>query len=186
MKPCSESGTTLVEMLAYIAVLAVVINLAGSIFISVNRMNAVGTMALDRVGMRDEVRKDLGAAIRQAVRVVPGVGAYHTGADTLVMEIPPEAASPEVNRYLVLGFVTSKDRISRMIVEKRDGAYVAASCTTYALPVAAVRFSYDAEDPLNARLVRVDADIPNTHKGKEPVPLGFSAALRCRMAGGVS
>jgi hypothetical protein len=177
---------TLFECLVYIVVLAAIVNMTTSIFISTSRMNAMGTVALDRLEMRNEVRKEFSGILRQAAAIVPGIGAYHTGEDALVMELPPATGNPEIKRYAVLGFITAKDRVSHMYLEKRGGDYVVTACSTLALPVESLHFGYDKPDPMLARLVQVEMGVANTHKGKSAVPLQFTAGLRCRIAGGVS
>ncbi len=187
MKPsmrAANAGMSLIECLAYVAIFAVIVNLSMSTFMSATQLSSMGTRGLDRLNMTDELRDGVAQVLREARTVVAGVGAYHTGPDTLVLDMPPRTDAPDARRYVVLGRLGPDNRLARIEVAEKDGVYTTTWFSHYALPVAAVRFGYDNADPLCARLIAVEADVVNTHKGKAPVPYRFSAALRSRVAGG--
>ena len=182
----ANAGMSLLECLAYIAIFAMIVNLSMSAFVSASRLSAFGSASLERLAITDDLRDAVSSVVREARAVVAGVGAYHTGEDTLVVELPSLPGQPMARRYAVIGCVTSKDRLARMEMTETDGKYEITWCSTYSLPIAAVRFSYDTPDPLRARLISIETDAVNTHKGKPPVPYRFQAALRSRAAGDVT
>jgi hypothetical protein len=177
-------GMSLLECLAYVAILAVVINLSMSAFVSASRLSSTATAGLNRLAVTDDLREGISRALREARGVAAGVGSYRTGQDTLVVELPLLPDKPIAHRYAVLGRIISKNRLTHMEVAEIDGSYTITWCSTYVLPVSAIRFGYDNADPLRARLISIEMDVDNVHKGKPPVSYRFSAALRSR-AGGI-
>lgn len=181
LAPKANSGMSLIECLAYVALFTIIINVSMSTFISATQLSTMGSRGLDRLNMADELRDSVVRLIREAGNVADGAGMYRTGPDTLVLAMP---ALSGTHRYTVLGLVGPKNRFSRIEVSETDGAYEVTHFSHYALPVAAVRFGFDDADPLKARLVSVDASLVNTHRGKPPIPYRFCASLRSRTAGG--
>lgn len=180
----SRAGMTLLECLVYIACFTIIVNISMTTFVSASRFCSVGMAGLDRLAMSDDMREGVAGTLRQARRVVAGVGAYHTGAETLVVELPPWPQSPAATRYAVLCHIPEKKRMARLLVVEKDGQYTVTAYSTYALPVASLQFRYNNADPLRARLVSVDVETVNIRKGRPPVPYGFSVALRSIVAGG--
>ena len=179
----NTAGMSLLECLAYVAIFAVVINLSMSAFVSASRLSSTATAGLNRLAVTDDLREGISRALREARGVAAGVGSYRTGQDTLVVELPLLPDKPIAHRYAVLGRIISKNRLTHMEVAEIDGSYTITWCSTYALPVSAIRFGYDNADPLRARLISIEMDVDNVHKGKPPVSHRFSAALRSRAAG---
>ncbi|MCL4694799.1 MAG: hypothetical protein KJ060_20080, partial [Candidatus Hydrogenedentes bacterium] len=62
-------GMTLLEMLAYIAGLAIFINICAVAFIQGNRLMQVGETALLRMNAASEIQRDFTLAVREAVSV---------------------------------------------------------------------------------------------------------------------
>lgn len=182
----ANAGMTLFECLTYIAIFTVLINVSASTFISTTQLASIGTRGLDRLNMTDELRDDVSRLLREARAVTSGAGAYHTGPDTLVLEMPSPPDSANTHRYTVLGGFGPKNRLARIDVSEKDGVHTVTWFSHYALPVASVKFAYDNADPLQARLINVEANVVNTHKGRSPIPYRFSAALRSRVTGGAA
>ncbi len=171
----SHAGTTLLECLAYIAVFCVVVNLCVSAFVSTARLSAFQTTALDRMREVEDVREAFTRAVRSACAVAPGVGAYTSGANQLVLEMPSSDAA--VKRYTVFGMFGAKSRLARLDIVSKDGELDASAYVTYALPVKALRFECDSG---HARSVQCELDVPNAakKKTKPPVTYRFLAAFR--------
>jgi hypothetical protein len=178
-----DAGMLLLETMVYIGVLAVILNVALSIFISASRLSLMGTTALDRLCMVEEVRQVFSRGAHEAQAVAPGIGAYKTGPDQVVFELPSDHAAEGERRYVVFGRIISPARLSRMEIVEKDGQFSLAACSTYALPVSALQFGFPGDDPGRARLVSVELDVPNAGKTKPkpPVTYRFLAALRGRV-----
>jgi hypothetical protein len=173
-----SAGMLLMETMAYVAILAVIINLSLSIFLSVSRLSALGTASLDRLRMVEDFRRIVTADVQQAHAITRSVGAYATGTDQLVLEMPRRPEDPEAARYVVLGHITSTTRPGRLEIIEKNGQYSVESYSIDALPVVALRFAYDEDDPVKARRVSLDVDVPNVAKNKPPATYHVVAALR--------
>ena len=174
----NDAGMSLLETLGYVAVLAVLVNLTLTLFIGASRLSILGTTALDRLRMVEDVREGFSETVREARRVVSGVGAYETGPGQLVLELPPDASDGDARRYAVLGHITSALCLGRLEVVERGGVCEASSYSTYALPIAGVRFEYDSEHLERVRLVTLQLDAQNAAKTKAPATYRFQASLR--------
>jgi len=177
LRNTSNSGMTLIEALAYVAILAVVINGAMSMFLGASRLSFLGTAAADRLSEVERVREAFTGAVHEAQGIAPGAGAFRTGPDCLVLDMPVDPADG-APRYVVLGCLTSKTGLMRVEVTARDGQYVTESAMRFALPVAALHFAYDGAAPL----VTLDLDAVNASKdpSRPPVTYRFAAAPRSR------
>ena len=173
-------GMTLLGTLAYVAILAVLINLSMSVFVSASRLSALSTAALERLNTVDEVRVSFTRTVREARGVSPGVGVYKSGPTQLVLDMPLRPEDGGTARYAVFAQLKSPTQLSRLEVIEKDGALSPGNFSTYALPVEAVRFEYDAQDPERARLVTFDLDVENAGKNanKPPVTYRFLASPR--------
>ena len=149
-----SSGIMLLELMVSVVVIAIVINLSLSIFVSISRLSALETKALDRLRAVDEVREAFTRTVREAAAVVPGVGAYKTGDGHLVLAMPPSPG--EEARYVVLGPIKSPNKMSRLEVSKHGDQYVSEAYQTYALPAESFRFSYDKPDAQELGLAACD------------------------------
>jgi len=174
----NDAGMSLLEMMGYMAVLAVLVNLTLTLFIGASRLSVLGTTALDRLRTVEDVREGFTETVREARRVVPGVGVYKTGPGQLVLELPREASDGDTRRYAVLGHITSALCLGRIEVLERGGVCEADSYSTYALPIAGVRFEYDSEHLERVRLVTLQLDAQNAAKTKAPATYRFQASLR--------
>jgi len=170
---------SLIEMLGYVAVLAVLVNLTLTLFIGASRLSVLGTAALDRLRMVEDLREGFTETVREARRVAPGVGAYRTGPGQLVVELPPlETTDAPARRYAILGHITSSLCLGRLELVERDGAFETVSYSTYALPLAGIRFEHDADHLDSVRLVTLHIDAKNAAKTNESVAYRIQASLR--------
>lgn len=173
-----EQGTTLFECLVYVALITVLINLLISTHVSATRLSLSSTAALDRLASVTEAGEAFSESIRQARGVVESVGAYHTGPSQAVLSLPPDPADG-APRYVVLGHSPEANRLWRMAVVQRDGAFETESYSKCALPVTGLRIDYGGA-PTSARLLTIDIETPNAanRKDREAVVYRFMAALR--------
>lgn len=133
-----RAGYSLLEMLIVVAVLSIAINLCGSLFVSASRMSAVSTQALDRLGGVEELRREFTEAVRASAGVVEACGPYTTGAQTVVLRMPPVDGHA---RFRVLGTLGEADRFSRFDLEMVNGAVEPVLMVTYRQRVDGVAFS---------------------------------------------
>lgn len=104
MSPRSRrGGYTLVELLAYLLVFGVVVNLAGSLFVTASRLHMMGRDAIDRMHAVDDLASRFSTTVRGAVGVVDEAAGYVNSEDTLVLRLPHD-------RYAVMGRLRGDDR----------------------------------------------------------------------------
>jgi hypothetical protein len=89
-------GYTLLELLAYLSVLGVAVNLAGALFVSATRLHMLGDDAVTRMQALDEIADAFTDAVQESLGAVDGADGYATGEDTLVLRMPGD-------RFAVLG-----------------------------------------------------------------------------------
>jgi len=172
-----RAGTTLVEMLAYVAILAVVINLALSLFLSASRLSMLGTSGLDKMVVLETMREDFTETVREAVAVTERVAAYRADEDTLVLELPSEPG--EGRRFAVFGMMGAEPRLSRLVLIEKDGAFAAERLDTYRLDLEQAGFTLDAADPAQARRASLHVVLKTDRERKTPSTGNtFWAAMR--------
>ena len=170
---------TLIEVLGYVAVIAVVINLATSVFIRSSRLAALGTGALDRVNAVEDIRDGFIAAVRGSSGVSAGIGDHRSGSDRVVLTMPQRSGEDAVRRYIVFGPLRSDSRLSKLAVIEQDGKLSAESFVTYPQDLDSIRFSYDTVDSSESRLVMMDIETKRTvDRGRKRAPCRFAAAMR--------
>ena len=182
-----ECGMTLLEMLAYVAVLGILLNIAAGALMMCSRLSVKGTTAVDRANAIEEVRTEFTETVRAASAVRAGVCDYRTGPDQVVLEMPPGPDEPQARHYTVLGFLGTESRMSRLRIKEQDGNFSAEGLDTYRLPIESLKLSYDASEPANAHLVTIEVDVKDDRPIRgEPVLHRFSAAPRGIGKGGAS
>jgi hypothetical protein len=174
----SDAGMLLLECLMYVAILAIVVNLVASVFVSATRLSAVGTAALDRVNAVDDVREAFTRAVREAEAVVPGAGAFATGPNQLVLRMPLGAHKDAHARYVVLGCIDPAPGFKSLEITEKNGQYAPEAYTVCSLPVQSLRFDYGAGPPERARLISLDVVAANARKDKDPTTYRLTGALR--------
>lgn len=174
-----KAGYSILEMLGYIAVFAVILNLAVSLFISTTRLSAYATTAMDRIEGIEEVHREFADAVHEAVDVSPGVASYVSGGDRLVLELPQAPGGKGGARYAVLGDLKGNGRMAKLILTERDGAFETEYMATYGQIFVGIRFLYNTVEPAGARLVRLELEVDNaTAKNTIPRVNTFAASLR--------
>jgi len=141
----------LIEMLAYVAILAVGVNLCGSLFVTGSRLSALNTLVLDRLNGMAEIEREFTQAVRESYGVVPGVGNYTSNDVHVVLETETTKGQ---RRYVVLGPLHDEEHLSKLVLLERDGVLEPEAMTTYRLPLVRMDFSYP---PGGGRGVQLDA-----------------------------
>ena len=182
MKPTGSAnvaGMTLLELLGCVAILAVVINLTASVFITSTRLSVLGTTALDRMWAVEEIRSEFAGAVRASSGVCTSVGKYRSGTDQLVLRTARPTEQEGVKRYVVFGPIGADSRLSKLVIVEKNGKHSAERFVTYPLDLDSIGFKYDANVPHEARLVSLEISIRNEgSKHKTGAPHRFSAAMR--------
>jgi type II secretory pathway pseudopilin PulG len=137
----SRAGYSLLEMLVYIAVLAVGINLFVSALSTGSRLAATTTLQLGRIeGIRD-VQDSFTGYVRRAAAVVPRASSFETGEDLVVLRMPPD--QPEGFDYLVLGAVRGPERFTVLGLTEKDGAWSEVYGKTLRQPLGQQQYAVD-------------------------------------------
>jgi len=174
-KSRNEQGYSLIEMLAYVIVLGIIINISAPLFVSAMRLSKVGEAASDRLKGVEEIRSRISERVRGAVRVVPSTLDFESGEEQLILEMPDDP----VARRVVFGTFNHPNQVSRLELIKEDGQWVPDFLATYRQRITGLRFTYDTVEPTDAALVRFVVEIDN--KGMTntvPAENLFAVALR--------
>ncbi len=149
-----KAGFSLVEVLCYIMVLSVGINLCGTMFVKSTRMNAAASQTFDRMNGLVEINEAYLETVRAAQGVAEAVGEYESGPHSVVLAWPPDAEGRA--RYAVLGALRDPRHLSRLVLVEHGGTWKAEKYTTYRLALDAINFGYDTAEPRRARLLRLE------------------------------
>jgi len=178
------AGMSLLEVLGYLAVVGVVINLAASVFISSSRLSVLCTAALDKVVAIEEIHDGFTTAVHESSRVCTGVGEYRTGAGHVVLEMAQVSDEEDTRRYVVFGPIGSDSRLSRLVIVEQDGTSSVESFSTYRQELDWIRFSYDSDDVERTRMVAMKIEPKEAvDRGMKRPPYTFVAAMRAVAAG---
>jgi type II secretory pathway component PulJ len=99
----AKLGYTLIELLAYLSLFAVAINMAGALFVSATRLHMLGDDAIARMQAVDEIAAAFTDAVHESLGIVESADGYVTSSDTLVLQLPDA-------RVAVLGRLRGDDR----------------------------------------------------------------------------
>lgn len=167
-----NAGYTVMEMIVYVAVLAIAINLCGKLFLSGSRLSALNTQALDRLLAVSEIEKEFGRAARESVALVPEAGKYRSGEHVVVFRAEPEAGAP---CYVVFGAVRDAEHVSRMDLVQRNGTLACVRFETFRQPLSSIVFDASRAPLMNlAVVIKKDPGERNNLK----IVHQFAAALR--------
>ncbi len=171
----SQRGMTLIEMLAYIAVFTVTINLLSVAFIDTTRFVRYADKRLETAGQIDELVSTFQQDVRSAPAIVAAVGDYQTGPDTLILSAPGYGEAS----YLIYTLEPRLKRLARMVLDEQDERLVPLHITSPRVELDAVRFTYDSEEISEARCVTVEFVSGGWHDPRKTVqPISVVAALR--------
>ncbi len=151
-----QLGITLVEILAYAAVMLVVINLGATLFVSVLRMHDAGTTALEQAQVLRHFNAEFRRVVSESVALRPAAGAFETSEGVAVLELPPDPANGEA-RYAVFERIEHDDGfgLRRLVLQQTPEGLEAAYMKTYQIPFKALAFEFGDENaPARAVTVR--------------------------------
>lgn len=169
----ATQGTTLLEMLMYVVILGVVLNISAQTLLSCMRLSSYGTVMADRVTQVGEVERAFRQTAGAGCALADKVGPFAAGPGVAIVELP--ADSPDGRRYAVFGALRSPNEISKAIViQDKDGVRL-EGMTTYPLDVRSLSFSANA----TGRLLTMNVGTRSSHKqpNTEDEHM-FSVALR--------
>lgn len=181
--PRRNRGMTLIELLVYVAVFAVVLNVSISVFVRATRLSLLGTRTVDEMRMIGRIGQDFTETVRGAKRVCAEAGPYTTTEDTLVVELPSPAG--EGRRYAALGVLNPVPRFGKVEFTLKDGVLQVQRGITYPLDLDEARFEYNGSEPANTRSVSLRLLVKREVEAKKP-RLGstFQASMRAIARGG--
>lgn len=172
-------GMTLLETLALVAVLAVLINICGTAFVSAARLNSYCSKLVDRQKVLSDLKHDYSEAVHEALRVVPELGRFRTGTDQLVLELAPRADAPDVRRYVVMGKLTDKPDFVFHFIDDTDGRLSPHAIRSYDVAGANAAFEYGSDETIPPSAVSLTL-FPPEGAGDNAVTHRFVAAPRSR------
>ncbi|MBX3176601.1 MAG: type II secretion system protein [Candidatus Hydrogenedentes bacterium] len=136
-----NGGFTLLEMLVYVAIFGLTINILASLLMTGARLSATAALSLDRLaGVRD-VQEAFTTYTRRASGVAVSAGSYTTGEDTLVLAMPPSWGYD----YAVLGKLGEDggDHFGVLRLRNGDSGLESDFLQFRAQPLAHLRFEVD-------------------------------------------
>lgn len=170
-----KQGYSLIELLAYLVVLGVIINLSAPLFLSATRLSRLGEAASDHLQGVEEIQSRITDRVREAVRIVPSTLTFESGEDQLILEMP---ANP-LARRVVFGTINDPNKVFRLELIQQDGKWVHDFLAIYRQSITGLRFTYDTADPADAALVRFVLEVDNKGmKNTFPAENLFTVALR--------
>lgn len=127
-----QSGITLVHILAYVTILAVVINLGATLFVALLRMHDAGSSALETSRMVRRIEAEVHDSVSEAVALHPRIGDYTTSEDAIVLELPPNEETGNA-RYAVLQRLVDEDEfvLRRLAFEETPAGLNVSYMKTY-------------------------------------------------------
>lgn len=149
----AQAGMTLLEMLAYTAILLVVLNLSAQILVTCMRLSSLGNRTSERTEMLQQVEEGFVRSVQSSARVVDAFGDYRSSPQALVLEAPVEQT--EERCFRVLGPLDADGRLTERVFVQRNGNFELESQMTYPLHLAAVRFDYGGA-PAEARRITLE------------------------------
>jgi prepilin-type N-terminal cleavage/methylation domain-containing protein len=171
----SQRGMTLIEVLAYVAVFAITINLLSVAFIDTTRFVRYADKRLETAGQIDELVSTFQQDLRSAAAIVAAAGDYQTGPDTLVLSAPAFGEGC----YLIYMLEPRLKRLARMVLEEQDGRLVPLNIKSPRIELEDVRFTYDSQETSRARYVNAEFVPGGWHDPRKTVqPISVVAALR--------
>ncbi|GMU94114.1 MAG: hypothetical protein AMXMBFR4_31720 [Candidatus Hydrogenedentota bacterium] len=175
-----DLGATLIELLGYFFVLAIIVNLATGVFVQSSRLSALGVQTLESMRALQSIQGAFAQAVRASNGVAAEVGRFRSGPSTLVLRMAGGGADTGAREFIVFG-TFGGERIQRWHVRMEDGAEHVEGITSYPLVVADVRFVYDSPYPETSRLITMQIQPKQAAlKKRDSQPNTMSAAPRLR------
>jgi hypothetical protein len=134
-------GYSLLELLVYVAVFAVAVNIFVSLLGTGSQLSALNTLSMSRMEGVREVQEEFTEYTRRASVVVPEVGEYKTGPDRIVLKMPP--GQEEGFDYAVLGVLREANRFAVMGLAEKEGALEVVYMKTLRQPLETLLIEVD-------------------------------------------
>ena len=173
----NQLGLTLVHMLAYVTILAVVINICAALFVAVLRMHDAGSNALDQSQTLRHVEAELREVVSGAVAVRPEVGEHRTSNSAVVLEFPPEAETGAARYAVFRKLANVNDGVALQRLELRGEQLKVVYLKTYNPAFGAIEFGRgDETGPARAVTVRL-TPVDDGNPQREPREQVITVAL---------
>lgn len=134
----SPSGYSLLELLVYVAVFAVAVNIFVSLLGTGSQLSALNTLSMSRMEGVREVQEEFTEYTRRASAVVSEVGEYKTGADCLVLKMPQVQEGGF--DYAVLGVLREANRFAVIGLADKEGVMEVVYMKTLRQPLETLQF----------------------------------------------
>lgn len=149
-----NDGMTLLEMLAYIAGLAVFINVCAVAFIQGNRLMQVGETALLRMNAASEIQRDFTRAVREAVAVDVERSGFVSGDAQVILRMPQDPSEPDGPPFVLFGHAEDGTLfMNRYVV--RNGVLELERSKRFAVPFESAALTYDRSPGQGTRTVNL-------------------------------
>lgn len=163
-----DRGYSLIELLAYAFVLAIVVNMSVTLFLNAKRLSVLGEMVFERMSGVNEMGREFTGAVMQSDAILDELNSIVTDEECLILSQPAipfsGAGGPPVEagrRYIVFRVVDEGRHLRReAYVQDGDGLSL-EKLKTFRLPIAGLRFEYASDRPEESRTVRLHLHIDN-------------------------
>lgn len=153
-----DCGYSLLELLVYVAVFAIGVNLFVSLLGTGSRLSATNTLTMARMEGVREVEEEFTEYTRRATAVVDEAGDFKTGPDRLVLKMPPGQA--DGFDYAVLGVLREANRFGVVGLAEKEGELEVVYMKTLRQPLELLVFEVEGggERPLVHLRVKVQGE----------------------------
>ena len=146
-------GMTLIEMLVYVAILGVILNVCLVLFINSTRLSLIGMQGLERFNGTERIRAEFTETVRRSDSVVAAVGAYRTSEEVVIVRLSKNHSDDAKTQYAVWGRIGKEDAFARLVLSEEENNLSIERFTPYALEMDGISFAYDQTPVEKARLV---------------------------------
>lgn len=172
------AGATLIELLGYFFVLAIIINLAAGVFVQSSRLSTLGVQTLESMRALQSVQNAFTRSVRTSGGIAEEAGRFRSGPSTLVLRMPGNGSNTSGREFVVFGALGG-ERIQRWHVRMVNDVEYVEGIVTYPLDATNVRFVYDSPYPELARIITMQVEPKREAiKKYEPAINTISAAVR--------
>mgnify|MGYP003646086873 CR=1 FL=1 len=136
-----QRGFSLLELLVYIVIFAMGVNLCVSALGTGARLSSTTALQLGRIEGIRAIQETFTGYVRRAAAVSPGAGGYNTGPDRVVLQMPPD--QPEGFDVLVLGAVRDPSLFSVLGLKNVEGTWTEVYMKTLRQPLGKQELTID-------------------------------------------
>ena len=157
----TRSGYTLLELLGYLTVFTVLVNLSINLYVSTSRLTVAGIETLERLDQIERLGRRFTRVVHGAEAIVGEGAGYRTGPDLLVLRLGRSLALPNTKHYSIFGNIRGDGQITQINAVEIDGEVSIEYMMTEPLQVESIRFRYERGKGLKP-LVRLEVEVDNT------------------------